>query len=64
MTDDHLDVLVADLSTDGIVVTREEVRQAVRKVAELLLMLHEEGLPLAPKEEMEVSTISLLSQEQ
>jgi len=42
MTEDALDALVAELALDGIVVTREEARGVVRKVAELLLLVSEE----------------------
>jgi hypothetical protein len=47
MTDDELAKLVVELSADGIVVTREEASRAVRRLAELLLLISE-PLPLLP----------------
>ena len=43
----NADSLVAELATDGIVMTKEESRDAVERLAELLLLISA-PLPLPP----------------
>lgn len=45
MSDEEADMLVAELEVDGIVVTREEARRSVYRLAELLFLISE-PLPL------------------
>jgi hypothetical protein len=59
MTDDDLAGLVAELSADGIVVTREEAYRAVHRLAELLLLISE-PLPLPP----DLNSTSLAEEDQ
>ncbi len=45
MSDEEADTLVAELAADGIVVTKDEARRAVHRLAELLLLISQ-PLPL------------------
>lgn len=45
MTEEKLDALVAELAAAGKDVSREEAREAVRKVAEIILLAQEEFGP-------------------
>ena len=43
MSDKEADELVAELATDGIVVTREQARDAVLRYTEILLLVSQES---------------------
>ena len=43
MTEKETDELVAQLAADGIEVTREEAKEAVRKVVEIMLLVRKEA---------------------
>ena len=47
MTDEELEVLVRELAADGIVMTKDEARRAVYRLAELLALISE-PLPSPP----------------
>lgn len=47
ISDEKADELVAELAADGIVVSREEARRSIERLAELLLLISE-PLPLPP----------------
>lgn len=50
MTDEEADTLVAELAREGKIITRDEAREAVRKVAEILYLASRENLWPEPSE--------------